>query len=209
MQFILQSERAIESSTMAHPRPQHQDKHSNSPSPATSIPPLQIGPAIFVPITEDLTKPPPHHATASARLAASLAAYDTHTAGVQANLLAMLTREKARICQAGAEMEASQIAAGDTPAVSRPGLQEELALMIEFMKAPHDPNVNYDQKDAIPMLNLWEGPPPRSQREWTAREVMGWSHQAAVEMGGHKDHCKDHRRRYEVALQKALEEEAE
>lgn len=194
---------------MAHPPPQHQDIHPNPPSPATPIPTLQIGPAIFVPITEDLTKPPPSHATRSARLAASLAAYDTHTAGVQANLLAMLAREKARICQVGAELEASQIAAGDVPAVSRPGLQEELALMVEFMRAPHDPNVNYDQKDAIPMLNLWEAPPPRSQRELTARDVMIFLHQAAVEMGGHKEHCKDHRKRYEVALQKALEEEAE
>lgn len=197
--------------------PQHQDKPSQAtsssssssshPFPSEPIPQLiSLAPAIFVPITKDLTTPLPKtsHTT---HLQARLTAHDDHALAVHSNLETLLIREHVRILQSGTNMAAQARATNTHPEDLKPGMDgEDMGSMITNMRTPHVPGTDYNITNiAAPDFSK---APMRTPREWTACHVMNQANSAAAELELYEMHVRKTREAYEAALKKARVEEA-
>ncbi|CAM1503919.1 Fc.00g015100.m01.CDS01 [Cosmosporella sp. VM-42] len=191
---------------MAQRQPQLQNATETATTPPP-IPPLgSIAPAIFVPIAEDLTAPLPPFPSRSARLRAILADIDTQAAAVQSNILTLHAREHARVIQKSADDNVSFKANGFQDITL--GLEpHDQAAMIANMETPHDPNVDYNITNIVKLdLTGLVGTTPR---QWAALEVMRNAENARDSMEKYEVQVNQAKEVYEVALRKALAEEAE
>ena len=131
------------------------------------IPELKsTAPAIFVPLTDDLLKPPPTQLTQLDELKASLAEFNTYSSAVRENMLNLFRREARRIFE-GIQSKRIQLR---TQGIKEPPLpqriagwepaREEVDEMVENLMTratssqdyniQQVPEVNFDRIDSLP-----------------------------------------------------------
>jgi hypothetical protein len=134
----------------APPSPQSTDVNTAA-TPPESLPRLHsIAPAIFIPITEDLTAPLPAAPSATtARLEAAIEKHMSHSRAVQANIINFHRREAYR---RSLDPTASESA---PPRPLKDELSEhDRANLIRCLEAPHDPAKEWRGfSDQIPWPN--------------------------------------------------------
>ncbi len=152
------------------------------------IEPLQnIAPCILTPLTHDITKPldnPP--SSRVERLERIIATIDEQTGSVKDNLLWMLDRERQRIIQ---EADAAEEARGieDVP----PSLSHgETAFIINNMRAPADPRIDYNL--VLPPVDTSRGPRPQATiRETALHSICVLAEKSLEQLNGYDTFMKD------------------
>lgn len=146
-----------------HPSPASPGREKNTaPSPA-SLPTLRsIAPAIFIPITEDLTAPLPAVPSATtARLQAAIERHVNHSKAVQSNITNYHRREAYRrsllldhpTSSSSSSVSSAELASSNTG--EGQGLSDkDRASLVRCLEKPHDPRQDWKlNSDHIPWPN--------------------------------------------------------
>lgn len=205
--------------------PQHQtpqDELPEEPIPALT----SIAPAIFVPITTDLTAPFTPPPTRPDRLRAILSNQETHAAQVRSNLCSLFERETARIMQVSREQEPLFLAERGLTArdydrtLLQPPSQSpqrgwraspaDLDSMVANMAAQQPAGMRRAGSIVdVPTPDLATLPGGNTPRERATRECLTLLSKGTGELKGYEAHVGAKKEFYERALKRELEREAE
>ncbi|EFY86718.1 hypothetical protein J3459_011566 [Metarhizium acridum] len=189
---------------MSTPKPQTPSS-SSAASLQNDIPPLTtLLPAIFVPVTGAFfTHTPP--ATRAAQIRESMAALETHSAHVRANILALTEQECRRISRDAEIQEARAGVGAQPPPRRRLASAADKAAMVANMQAAWEPSADRE----LPRTPDFSGWLVSSPREWGEREVLRTVARTMADLKGFGEHVARVRGRYEEALQREERRERE
>ena len=214
--------------TSQQPRPEEEEEEE----PEKPIPPLtSIAPAIFVPITTDLTAPFTPPPTRADRLRAIIASQEAHSSQVRSNLCSLFEQESARIMQLSRTQEPLFLSErGLTAAEYDKALQQsqhnnskQQQLSRGWRATPADidgmiANMSAQQAAGmrkagsivdVPTPDLATLPAGNTPRELATRECLTLLSKGMGELKGYDAHVGRKREFYEHALKRELEREAE
>jgi hypothetical protein len=172
-------------------------------SPPRPIEPLKnLAPAIFVPLTEDLTKDfarPPNRVS---RLREILNNVERHSEGVHSLLRYLFEREKTRLLQDAQKAETQAAPVRVSPA--------ELDDLILRMEAKHELGKAYTASVATFQPNFYVKPPwEETPQELQFRLIMKLVEDSLMELKEHKRHAEEIKDFYREALKRDLAREFE